>query len=154
MLEQPVTQDKGNVIPLILRTGLKSSPESVRRVLALIKGALLRAGVTEALAHSVEIALAEALNNVVEHAYAGNTEGEVNLSVDLGDAFITVEIVDSGVPLPDRFLAFRRRVTLPNRREDMPEGGVGWPILSDLTSQIRYARKGPQNHLVLVFKRL
>ena len=54
------------------RVGFKATELEARSAIAETSGRLRAAGVPSARADEIEIALAEAINNVVEHAFAGN----------------------------------------------------------------------------------
>ena len=101
---------------------------------------------------SVEIVLAEALNNIVEHAYAGQAEGTLQCSLRWQAGQLTIDLTDHGVALSG----------LPTCRlppadgwsdtasQDLPEGGFGWGLIRTLSSQACYCRCEGRNHLCLV----
>ena len=90
----------------------------------------------------VELIVAEALNNIVEHALDDkpNTKIEFNCCYE-GDV-LTIEIVDDGKPLNQ----------LPST-QDMPEleaeSGRGWPIIYSLVDEVKIMREGERNCLVV-----
>ncbi|WP_338153179.1 ATP-binding protein [Pseudophaeobacter leonis] len=54
----------------------------------------------EESAGDVQIALAEAVNNVVEHAYSGRVSGDIYIKCNLSAQELWIEISDFGHPLP------------------------------------------------------
>jgi serine/threonine-protein kinase RsbW len=94
---------------------------------------------------TAEIVLAEALNNIVEHAYAG-AEGEIDLRLLREPASLAVEIVDFGRAMPQEKLP---QASLPDC-DALPEGGFGWFLIHTLSKDLTYVRSGPAN--VLRFK--
>lgn len=94
---------------------------------------------------TLEIVLAEVLNNIVEHAYR-TAPGEIDLRIALGPAGLEVCIVDHGSPLPG---GRPPRARLPQRGIDhpLPEGGFGWGLIRALSSDLRYRREGGRNLL-------
>jgi serine/threonine-protein kinase RsbW len=93
------------------------------------------------------IVLGEALNNIVEHAYEDRGPGAIGITIWIRGPRIEVEITDAGRPLPPRLV---RGATLPDISacwEDLPEGGFGWFIIHELTSDMMYERKGRSNVL-------
>lgn len=123
------------------------SPMAVRRTLAAVSEALSTLRLSDEEHGTVELVLAEALNNVVEHAYGGRAAGWVQLTCRHRDAGIVVTIRDRGDPMPrDRApladLADGRRSLV-----DMPEGGFGWFIIRDLARDIAYRRADDTNEL-------
>ena len=91
-----------------------------------------------------EIVLAEVLNNVVEHAYAG-TSGPIAVVLDHRKGALHVTVRDEGVALPDGRLPDG---SLPDLDGDgLPEGGFGWHLIRSLVTDLRYCRDGGANHL-------
>lgn len=94
---------------------------------------------------TAEIVMAEALNNIVEHAY-GSKMGMIEIAVDLGDDGLHCLIVDQGAPMPDLKLPPGRAYIL-EEMQDLPEGGFGWFLIRSLTLDLQYSRLHDQNFL-------
>ena len=104
------------------------------------------------LAANAEIVLAEALNNIVEHAFEFQPTGQIDLSAELSELNLTFMLKDNGKVFPG----------IPQKKEmkgaeiafeDLPEGGFGWFLIHELTEQIAYARLEDQNALQLQLAR-
>lgn len=108
-------------------------------------------GLSEARTNDVQIALSEAVNNVVEHAYAGVAPGDVRIRCKLNNNQLWVNIHDAGMPLPDERLPAGKPVDLSVPTADLPEGGFGWFLIRELTTQIQYERQSGNNQLSLCF---
>lgn len=113
---------------------------------------LLTMGLPRDRADDVQIALAEAVNNVVEHAYANAPSGEVSIRCNLDPKQLWIDIQDAGVPFPGKQLPAGMPVNLSVPIEDLPEGGFGWFLIRELTSDIQYERKSGSNQLSLCFE--
>ena len=124
---------------------------AARRAIARISDRLRQTGLETSRADEVEIALAEAVNNVVEHAYARSEPGDVRVLCSLRETQLDIRICDAGAPLPQNRLPAGQAVDVSVRRADLPEGGFGWFLIRELTSDIRYDRCGLINHLSLRF---
>jgi serine/threonine-protein kinase RsbW len=100
------------------------------------------------LVEDASIALAEALNNIEEHAYSGRPEQPVLVEIDArGDCFRCC-IEDCGVPLPGGMLPGGRLPSAdPGAHDDLPEGGFGWALLRRLTRDLAYQRQKDRNRL-------
>ncbi|PCJ08735.1 MAG: ATPase [Rhodobacteraceae bacterium] len=109
-------------------------------------------GLPEARAHEVQIVLAEAVNNVIEHAYADAPLGNVYIHCNLNTERLWINIHDAGAPLPDEKLPAGKLIDLSGPTEDLPEGGFGWFLIRALTSDIRYERRCGNNQLALCFE--
>lgn len=101
----------------------------------------------------LELALAEILNNVVEHAYADRATGIIHLSIVPGESGLSCAIADDGAALPDACLA-PRLDPLGRRGEDpadallcLPEGGFGWLLIQGLTQNLCHFRENGRNML-------
>jgi serine/threonine-protein kinase RsbW len=123
---------------------------AVRALLAEVRGWLALAGLSEERCGTVEIALAEALNNVVEHGYAG-TRGEIALELRHANGALRATLRDNGPPLPRLRLPAGKVPSPDGARAALPEGGFGWFLIRSLTRELSYARSGTENRLTLVF---
>lgn len=94
---------------------------------------------------TAEIVLAEALNNIVEHAYSCY-EGEIEISLQLRKDELVCKISDTGLPMPDGQLPSGK---LPNfgRLDSLPEGGFGWHLIRSLSKDLDYHREDGRNFL-------
>lgn len=102
-------------------------------------------------AGTVELALAEALNNVVEHALAtSNGETMIEVQGQYCDSGLHLTIIDQGREMPHGIAPAAQKPDLDVPHADMPEGGFGWFMIHSLASQVHYARIGDTNHLTLL----
>ena len=101
----------------------------------------------------IELALAEALNNIVEHSYAKMALGQVHLTVCILTSDIKITLHDTGVSVPERLLT---KPALPDSSgplQRLPEGGFGWVLIHELSDGVFYSREGSENQLCLQFFR-
>ena len=127
---------------LLLR--LASDPQAVRNGLRDLLASQPLRDLDEDLRGSVEIVLAEVLNNIVEHAYAGSA-GQIEVTLVPGPSMLWIEVADSGCAMPSETLPAGdpAEVTL----DDLPEGGFGWFLIRSLTQDLVYTRKAGRNTL-------
>ena len=120
---------------------------SIREALAETRARLARAPLLDEELATVEVVLAEVMNNVAEHAYAWRRDGEMVLGLRLAEEGLLVSVTDEGRPMPDDDLPFGQRLdpTLP--LDDMPEGGFGWLIIRQLARDVTYLRRDGVNQL-------
>lgn len=119
--------------------------------IATLSARLAAHGLPESKADDVKIALAEAINNVVEHAYAGIAPAEVQIDCCLCKDKLEIRITDTGSPMPDMRLPGGAPAPVDTRLQDLPEGGFGWHLIRQLASDIRYERRDDGNLLWLQF---
>jgi serine/threonine-protein kinase RsbW len=137
----------------------RSSDRETRAALADLCGQLALRGLDEDDLGTLELILAEALNNVTEHAY-GPEGGPVEVSLillgrgggdtDVGSSGpngrILCEVRDYGRPMPPGGPP-GPGLPLIAPPDHLPEGGFGWHIIRCLVSQLSYERLGNSNRL-------
>lgn len=99
----------------------------------------------------VEIAATEAMNNVVEHAYAPCPSGEMRLALRRAGRDLVLVIRDRGQSLPGGVLPGGTAADLSGPVESLPEGGFGWFLIRQLTDRVSYAAAAGENRLCLRF---
>jgi serine/threonine-protein kinase RsbW len=133
-----------------LRLVFTADPVSVRGGLAQ----LLSSGPVQALGEAdratVELVLAEVLNNVAEHAYAGGS-GPVEVALAATPQGIACKVIDRGLAMPqDQPPEGLLPPVGTNPPDDLPEGGFGWFLIRSLTADLTYARSAGRNRLSFV----
>jgi serine/threonine-protein kinase RsbW len=120
---------------------------SIREALAEVRARLARMNLMEEELTTVEVVLAEVMNNVAEHAYAWRRDGEMVLGLRMTAEGLAISVTDDGLPMPNAELPFGERLdpTLP--LDDMPEGGFGWLIIRQLAREVTYRRHQDVNQL-------
>ncbi|MDZ4394423.1 ATP-binding protein [Cypionkella sp.] len=118
---------------------------AVRDGLRALLDTLLLRSLPEDGRGTAEIVLAEALNNIVEHAYAHH-DGEIEISLQLRRNELLCKISDTGVPMPGGQLP--AGVLAPHVDcADLPEGGFGWHLIRRLSKDLDYRREDGRNLL-------
>ena len=127
-----------------------SGAAAVREALRQILDALKPLALDIEEASTVELVLAEALNNVVEHAYPDPTkEGPINIRCrHLADG-LHFRVNDYGQAMPDGQTPLGQIQCDGLSVEELPEGGFGWFLIRSLAKDIEYARVGQENQLDL-----
>ena len=95
---------------------------------------------------SLNLALEEAVVNVMSYAYPEGTIGDVDIEVVKGPQYLDFIISDSGKPFdpttkedPDTNLSV----------EERPIGGLGIHIIRQIMDSVHYERKENRNYLTL-----
>ena len=121
----------------------------VRRKVQLAMEALARTGIGADDLSSIEIVLAEVLNNVVEHAYPREAPGKIRLIIRRRRNSLIFEISDFGKPMPQgRAPVGTHPMGGDEGEETTPEGGFGWFLIREIVDDLVYDRREDQNHLV------
>lgn len=96
---------------------------------------------------TLELVLAEVVNNVIEHAYAEQPGHPVNIAAYGTTDCVTCQVIDHGKSMPHERLPKGAIHDLEVELSDLPEGGFGWFLIGELTQDIRYSRADGKNHL-------
>lgn len=136
-------------LPTKLAIRFEATEMAVRDALAQVLAFLRNAGLDSDNSGKAEIVLAEALNNIVEHAYCNIGQGKVELQCTHHPARLDVTILDQGKPVPVHVFAKRRYPDTDSALPDLPEGGFGWLLIQTLAENLTYQRVGDTNCLRL-----
>lgn len=124
---------------------IQADPLAVRAGLQVLFGTDLLQSLGPDDCGTAEIVLAEALNNIVEHAYAQHS-GEIEITLLLHKNALICRIVDTGLPMPDKSLPAGHLAEF-GPTDDLPEGGFGWFLIRTLSRDLDYRRIDGRNHL-------
>jgi serine/threonine-protein kinase RsbW len=131
--------------PAPIRRRFTSGDIATRETLIEVTEALTAAGLSDDDVANAELILAEALNNIVEHAYA-DISGPVDLHIEICRDGLACALCDQGREAP---LNYPPDPPLPEMEPPvgLPEGGFGWHIIRCLTTDLRYRRVEDWNQL-------
>ena len=147
--------DKGSVGPVEGHTPhfdvkVQSGARAVRDALAQVRKELQRFDLDHEEEGTVQLVLAEVLNNIVEHAYPPtNPAGPISIKAQKKADGLYVKIRDQGHAMPDGRLPIGAAQTIDVDVPDLPEGGFGWFLIRDLARDITYCRIAHENLLSL-----
>jgi serine/threonine-protein kinase RsbW len=127
---------------------IRAEPASIRAALLQITAVSPVRDLSPDQRATVELVLAEVLNNVAEHAYA-DSAGPVAVTVALHAGMLVCDVVDDGIVMPGGILPDGRLPETGSDR-DLPEGGFGWHLIRSLTCDVAYRRQRGSNRLSFV----
>lgn len=136
-----------------VRLMLPGDPVAVRAALARLCAELDATGIAGEDVANAELVLAEALNNIVEHAFATPCDDDrIEMTIVAGPVGIGCELRDNGRPMPSGRLPCTPLSGLPSPDRmvlnALPEGGFGWHLIRSLARNLCYAREEGANRLV------
>lgn len=95
---------------------------------------------------TIEMVLAEVLNNIVEHAYPPDEpSGPITIHCSHQSNGLAISITDRGNAMPGEQLPLGELTSLDVELENMPEGGFGWFLINNLARDVHYTRTGAEN---------
>ena len=109
---------------------------------------LCQIGLAEGDLQTIEIVLAEVMNNIVEHAYATTEDGLIDLQMSCDFNALYCTVFDDGVSMPSNALPAGQRQELNGLEvQDLPEGGFGWFLIHELARDLKYSYTNNRNCL-------
>ncbi len=126
---------------------IPATPEGVRAALGGLSDAIAPLALTSEEVASVQLVLAEALNNIVEHAYAGIEGDHIAIHVREGSGGLHCRLCDSGAPMPDGQAPLGDYAGPAAHIDDQPESGFGWFLIRNLARDLEYRRVDGGNEL-------
>lgn len=121
--------------------------DAVRQALLALRAKLSEAGAATDTIGTVEMVLAEILNNVVEHAYADQPGGRILLDVTCAAKGVGITVADEGTPINGALPEGRAALKPGSEIDDLPEGGFGWSLIRTLVDDLHYHSDDGRNHL-------
>jgi serine/threonine-protein kinase RsbW len=118
--------------------------DSVEKLMAFVNDGCQRHDLPAEAAADLELAIDEAVNNIIEHSYRGMPPGDITVILRFEARLVHVEIRDQGrgfdpqeIPQPDI------HAPLEERRA----GGLGWYLIQQLMHEVDYRRAESGNTL-------
>lgn len=133
--------------PTQFSVSCKSDPMLVRSGLLEVMDSLAPARLLPEESGTVELVLAEVMNNIAEHAYEERPDGDINIRLEGISGGILCFVTDYGKPMPDGKTPLGAAANLDVDMDDLPEGGFGWFLIGELAKDVVYERAGNENRL-------
>ncbi len=108
------------------------TPDRLGEMRASVRSLVVRCGLGDAVATDAEIAVDEAMQNVLRHAYLGRTPARIDLTAWIDDDHLWVEIRDYAEPVD--LDTIRPRDWDPDR-----PGGFGTRLIQSVMDRVAYA---------------
>jgi sigma-B regulation protein RsbU (phosphoserine phosphatase) len=136
-------------MPAGLRTlRLHATTGDLSRLAAWTADVMVELGAAERDRFRVDLALTEAVTNILSYTLAGQPAAEISVEAMASDGMLRVTVSDGG-PAFDPLQAPEK--ILPTRLEDASPGGLGLVLIRSYTDELSYARNDGRNDLTLVF---
>jgi serine/threonine-protein kinase RsbW len=97
--------------------------------------------------YSIQLAADEAASNIIEHAYEGIVDGQIELACGMQGAKLIITMQDHGKSFDPK------NVKKPNLKADLSErqiGGLGIYLMYKLMDEVNYKSSGAGNILTMV----
>ena len=104
------------------------------------------ANLEPSLKFRLNLALEEAVSNVIQYAYPKDTDGQVDIDASLDGKDLTFTVSDRGKPFDPISLA---EVDINVDIKERKVGGLGIHIVRKIMDTVRYEREGDRNILTM-----
>ena len=132
---------------VLSRTAFRATFNNVRLAIERAMESLAPVNLSPEDLSSIELILAEALNNVVEHAYPPGQPGNVKMVLRHVRSGVMIEIRDTGKPMPEGRTPLGLHPQEKRPEDKLPEGGYGWYLIRQLARDVVYDRENGENFL-------
>jgi serine/threonine-protein kinase RsbW len=135
---------------LMLKSKFSADFANLAPIRAFVGDAAERAGLSGKDVYAVQLAADEACSNVIEHAYEGIPNGEIELVCDAQAGQVTVVIHDHGK------IFDITNVRPPNLGKDLSErevGGLGVFLIHKLMDEVRFSSSKKTGNTLTLVKR-
>ena len=123
---------------------------SLEAISLQVKEAADVAGLDDDAAYAIQLAVEEACDNIIEHAYGNNMRGDIECTCEATPDGLVVTLRDHGDPFdPDS-------VPPPNLDSSLEErdaGGLGLHFIRKLTDDFCFQFDAEQGNVLMLFKR-
>lgn len=97
---------------------------------------------------ALELAVCEAANNAIKHAYEGRADRLVRVSVAVDGTGLVICVTDQGKPIGDRS-KLGNELPLAQSIDELPEGGMGLYLIRNAADSVGYKAGDTGNTLVI-----
>ena len=126
---------------------IKNDVHEVKRLNDFQKSVFAELNLEKPLGRKLQLAVEEAVVNVIDYAYPIETEGLIEIRMMYDGKSLKIMIIDSGVAF-DPTLKEKADTTLS--AEDRQIGGLGIHLVREIMDTINYIREGGKNVLTLI----
>ena len=125
---------------------LPNDVQEVPRLAAFVEDICEVAGIDMGTTMKMNLAIEEAVVNVMKYAYPPQKRGDVTIEAQSNDLRLKFTIIDSGMPFDP---TVRAEVDTTLSAEDRPIGGLGIHLVRKIMDSINYERVDSLNVLTL-----
>jgi sigma-B regulation protein RsbU (phosphoserine phosphatase) len=136
----------GHGKPYVRSLVLNNDLSQIGRLSDFIDGIAQEKGLAMDVATSINLALEEAVVNVINYAYPEGTEGLMDIEVTEHEGVLTITLIDSGRTFDP---TAQGKVDITAGLEDRPIGGLGIHLIRTIMDKLVYERKGGKNILTM-----
>jgi anti-sigma regulatory factor (Ser/Thr protein kinase) len=124
--------------------------ESLAKIREFVVAAAISAGFDDSEIYAVELAVDEACANIIEHAYGGEDQGNIQCTCRVKQGDLIIILRDQGKPFdPDQ-------IPEPNigaPLDELKEGGAGLYLMRKMMDEVEFDFKPEEGNILRMVKR-
>ena len=124
--------------------------ESLASIGQFVRQQAQQSGLDEKAVYQVEMAVDEACSNIIEHAYAGEGDGEIALTCRNNSEGLTIILSDTGISFDPQSV---QPPDLNASLEDRASHGLGMFFIHEWMDKVQYQKKPGKGNTLTMFKR-
>lgn len=125
---------------------LRNNVQDVPQLAVFVDQVCEAAGFSASIAMQMNLAMEEAVVNVMNYAYPKGIEGEIRIEAQAANGRVTFVIIDSGTPFDP---TAKEDADTSLSAEERPIGGLGIFLVRQLMDVVSYEYKDGKNMLML-----
>ncbi|MGD8632598.1 MAG: ATP-binding protein [Anaerolineales bacterium] len=119
--------------------------DQIQSVRELVQRAAEQADFSSKEAYACQLAVSEALENIIRHGYGQQVHNHIQVTVSNQPGELTIELTDDAAPFNPTDNRKSRKWTI----DDPPIGGLGIHIIHAIMDDVEYEREADKNRLKL-----
>lgn len=109
--------------------------ENLARISDFIEQVAKQAKMKESDIYNVKLAVDEACSNIIEHAYGGESKGDIQLTCEVTSDALIIIIKDHGIPFDPESVT-RPKTNVP--LEDLEPRGSGLFLINHIMDEVKF----------------
>ncbi len=120
---------------------------SLAEIAEFVRFSVRESGISSTGLFSLETAVDEAVSNIIEHAYEGESKGTIRCQIKQGKSAISIILDDHGKPFDPACIP---QPKLHGRLKDRANHGLGYYMMCQLVDEVHFEFNDDRNRLTLV----
>jgi serine/threonine-protein kinase RsbW len=133
----------------VVRIRVPARLDSIRPIIALASDLARQARMSDKAIYQCRLALDEACMNIIEHAYANDPDGEIEVVIETGRGRCAIQLTDFGEPYYPGSIP---EPEVGSPIEEVQPGGLGLYLMRKVMDEVRYI-PGPHSNCLVMVKR-
>lgn len=120
----------------VLELRFPAQPRELKAMREAVREGLVRAGASHGCIRDVVMAVDEACQNVIRHAYGPQRDGDIQLEIDCEGDRLVLSLLDFAPPVDPTKVK-------PRNLEDVRPGGLGTFLIQELMDSVEFVEPPP-----------